>query len=103
MSPQAPRGQQAQGRTKIQLAIRTLEDSLSMVGADSEDGKAVLKAITSLVKVAGRDEERSQAILPAEMKNALLNTGSQPGSPPAPPAPGGGALPPGGAPAGRLA
>lgn len=96
MSPQKPRGDQAQGKAKLQMAIRIMEDALPKLGSDSAEGKAVLKAITALVKVTGPDEERSQQILPAELKSALMDNPAAPPGGGGPPPGGGG--PPGGAP-----
>ena len=48
--PQANRGLQAKGLTQVQTAVRILEQALPLLGADSDPGKDVMKALTSLSK-----------------------------------------------------
>lgn len=96
MSPQTPRGDEAQADSQIQIAMRILEQALTKYRATSAKGKAVLRMIQAGVREFGRDEEHAQAILPAELKSALLDGGGAPpggGGPPG--APGGGAGPAG--------
>jgi hypothetical protein len=88
MTPQEPQGEQASADAGVQVAIRMLEHSLVAHGATSKKGKALTKAITSLAAEFGKDEDAAQAIMPAELKTALM----------APPGGGGGA--PEGAPGG---
>lgn len=104
MSPQKPRGDEAQGLVKVQVAIHMLEDSINKVGAHTKVGKAVLKALQLLVKETGQDEERPKSMLPAELKAGLMDNPSAPpdaGGAPPPPGAGGGLSaggPPGGPP-----
>lgn len=91
LTPQKPKGQQAGASTQVNVARKLLEQSLVAFGSDSEEGKAVLKAIHALAKGFAREEEQSQSLMPAELKSALL---AGPGAGPAPQ----GAAPPQGAP-----
>lgn len=102
MAPQAARGDQAHADTQIQVAIRTLEDAVSVYRSHTARGRAVMKAISALAKEFGRDEELSQRPMAAELKTALMDQSPSAGggAPPPPPGGGGGALPPGGPPGG---
>lgn len=84
LTPQKPKGQQAGAGAQVNVARKLLEQSLVAFGSDSEEGKAVLKAIHALAKGFARDEEQSQSLMPAELKSALLAGGPQ-GPGPAPP------------------
>lgn len=95
LTPQASRGDDAQAEAQVQVALRILETALVKMGSTTARGKAIMKGITALVKEFGRDEDRAQQILPAELKSAMLDNSAPPGSPPPPPGGGGGALPTG--------
>ena len=99
MTPSAPRGNEQAGRARVQIALRSMEDALPLVGAHTTLGKALHKAIGALIKEIGGDEERDQAITPATMKNTLMDKAAPPGMA-APPPQGPGGLPPGAAPPG---
>lgn len=48
--PSPNRGLQSKGLTQVQTAVRILEQALPLLGADTEPGKDVMKALTSLSK-----------------------------------------------------
>jgi hypothetical protein len=102
LTPQANRGDQASADAKVQMAMRLLEEAMMAYGdRKSAKYRQTLTALSALVKGHGRDEDRAQAIMPAELKSALLSNAPAPGA--APPPPGGpgagaGALPAGGPP-----
>lgn len=48
-------GLKAAGSAYVQQALRALEKALPMVGAESDLGQTIVKAITQLSKVAGPD------------------------------------------------
>lgn len=75
----------------VQVALKLLEQSLVPFGSGSQEGGAIMKAISALTKAFGKDEEKSKELMPAELKQALMGPGG------APPQPAGGA-PPGGPP-----
>ena len=89
LTPQKPKGQQAGAAAQVNVARKLLEQSLVSFGSDSEEGAAVLKAIHALAKGFAKDEESSQALMPAELKSALMAGGpmQSPGPNAAPPPP----------------
>jgi len=99
-TPQQPKGDQASAASKIQIVRKMLEQALVSFGSDSKEGKAVMKALTSLTAAFSKSEESAGEIVPAEHKNALLQRGPSgapqaPSTPPKPaPAQGGGMPPP---------
>lgn len=99
LTPQQPKGEQASADASVQVALRMLEHSLAAHGSKTEKGQAIMKAIVALTKGFGHDEEKAQAIMPAEIKTALMapGGGAEGGGPPGGAPPG---MPPGGAPPG---
>ena len=98
MAPQAPRGDQASADSKMQVALRIMEDALVAYRSSTTKGKAIMRAISALVKEFGGEEENAQRVMPAELKSALMDNAPGPGAPPPPPGGGGagpGALPTG--------
>ena len=99
MSPQKPEGQMAGARVQVLMAQKLLEQALVAFGSGEEEGSAILKAISSLVKKFGKNEDKSDEIMPSEAKQILKGIAG-PGAAPAPGGPsgppGGGAPPPGG-------
>jgi hypothetical protein len=79
------------------MAMRLLEDAMLAYGASSSKGRETLRALAALVKGHGRDEDRAQAIMPAELKSALMANAAPPGAQ-SPPGQGPGGLMPGGPP-----
>ena len=78
-------------KLKVMTAIKTLEMALGTFGSTSEEGKAVMKAVSALAKAFGKHEDETKELMPAEIKQ-LMQGLAGPGSPPGPPA--GGAPPP---------
>lgn len=112
-TPQANRGQQAAADAKVQMAFRFLEDAAFAYPGNSPRKRVLLKMLHDGLREFGRNEDRAQAIMPAEIKSALMSDTAGPAPPPptgaAPPGlpPGGGgtagsmpAGPPGGPPPG---
>ena len=63
------KGETEQAKANVQIAIVLLEQTLPMLGTDSEEGKAVLKALTMLSKsFAGK---KSQDLAPAELMQLI--------------------------------
>jgi hypothetical protein len=96
-TPQAPGGMLEGAKLKVMTSIKTLEMALGTFGSTSEEGKAVMKAISALAKAFGKHEDESKELMPAEIKQLMAGLAG-PGAPPGPPA--GGAPPPGGPPPG---
>jgi hypothetical protein len=64
-APQPAAGEIAQAKANVQIALKVLEHTLPLLGADSEDGQAVHKAIGLLSKRFSGD--KSENIAPAEL------------------------------------
>lgn len=82
MTPQQPKGEQASADASVQVAIRMLEHSLVAHGSHSEKGKAIMTSLTHLAKAFGKDEDKAQEIMPAEVKTALMAPSGPPGGGP---------------------
>lgn len=96
MTPQEPKGEQASADAGVMIAVRLLERAVVAHGSESKKGQALSKVVASLVKVMGREEERSLEIMPAEIKTALMAPAGEPGGGAqgaAPEQPPGGAMP----------
>jgi hypothetical protein len=76
------------------MAMKQMEKSLGAYGSTSEEGKAIMKALSALAKAFGKQEDRTQELMPAEIRS-LLGAAAGPGAPPKP----AGGAPPGAAPA----
>jgi hypothetical protein len=96
LTPQQPAGQQEGSRVDVLMATKLLERSLGAFGAPSPEGKAILKALSSLGAAFGKTERGSEQLMPAELRH-MIGQFAGPGMPGAPP--GAGAPPPGAAPA----
>ena len=96
MAPQAPRGDQASADSKVQVALRIMEDALVAYRSSTSKGRAIMRALSALVKEFGGEEDNAQRVMPAELKSALMDNSPGAGAPPPPPGGGGaGALPTG--------
>lgn len=83
-TPQQPKGEQASADASVQVALRMLERALVAHGAESEKGRAITRAIISITKAFGHDEDKAQSLLPAEVRSALLAPGGPMGGPQTP-------------------
>jgi len=64
-----PEGEIEQARANVQIAMSILEQSLPILGGDSEEGRAVHSSLGSLYKkFAGK---KSQDLVPAELMNIV--------------------------------
>jgi hypothetical protein len=93
MTPQKPKGSQAQAKVKVMVAMKALTLAASEMDPSSKEFQACIKASMDLAKVFGKNEEESQALMPAEVMQVMQGAAG-PGAPPKPP----GGAPPGGAP-----
>jgi hypothetical protein len=75
MTPQEPKGEQAQADAAVAVAIRILEHSLVAHGASSPKGKAIMHALGGLTKAFGQDEDKAREVMPAELQTALMAPG----------------------------
>lgn len=83
LTPQNPGGAQESARVDCLLAQKKLEQALVIFGSNSEQGKAIMKAITALSAAFGKQEGDTEQMIPAEIKQMLSGL------------PGPGAMPPG--------
>jgi hypothetical protein len=102
MTPQEPKGEQAQADSAVAVAIRLLENALVAYGSEHVKGAAILHVLPKLTKAFGKDEDKAKEIMPAELQTALMAPGgggeaeAGGGAPPGGAPPGGGAPPPSG-------
>jgi hypothetical protein len=92
-APQKPEGQQEGAKVDVRMAMKMLEKALPAFGTGNKNGDAILKALGILGKAFGKDEEETDQLMPAEIKQ-LLQGLSGPGQPPKPPVAKPGAAPP---------
>jgi hypothetical protein len=84
MTPQAPKGDIEGAKVQVVTVLKVLEQALAKVGSSHELGAAILKAISALAKVVGKDQDESEELVPANIK-AILQGVAGPGAPPKPP------------------
>lgn len=65
MTPQPDRGIEEQAHAKVSIAVQLLEQSLPQFGANSKEGKALLRALTLLSKDFGGKD--SGDLVPAQV------------------------------------
>ena len=94
--PPQPAGMRARGLIQLAAAIKALTMALPAVGAASEEGQGILKALSQLTKVLpqqvdeGLKQAEHQALAPG-VTPVMGAQGGQGGPPPGPP--GGGGFP----------
>ena len=94
MTPQVPEGEMEEAKVQVSMALKVLTKALSVFGPTHPKGHALLSAIKTLAKTFGKDEESTEELQPAAIKQMLAGIGG-PGTPPpqgaapsgAPPAP----------------
>lgn len=101
MTPQKPEGKIAAGKVKVQVAIHALQLAMQDVGISTDDGQAILEALSKLTKKFGKHEEDSKSLMPAELMQVMQQKAG-PGAPPPGAPPPQGAAPPGGPPPGAM-
>lgn len=98
-----PAGQQEGSRIDVMMATKLLERCIPSFGIGSKEGKAILTALKSLGGAFGESEQKTQELMPAELRH-MIAAAAGPGMPGQPPGAGSqpppGAAPPGGAPPG---
>lgn len=96
MTPQVPAGEMEEAKVQVTMALKVLTKALAVFGPSNPKGHALLSAIKTLAKTFGKDEESTEELQPAAIKQMLAGL-QGPGTPPGPqgPPPGG---PPGQAP-----
>jgi len=98
MTPQVPAGEMEEAKVQVSMSLKVLTKALAVFGVGSKQGKALMNSIKSLAKEFGQDEESTDELQPAAIKQMLAGLGG-PGTPPGGP-PGAPPGPPGGGPPG---
>lgn len=95
-TPQPAEGEKQSAMTQVQMAIDLLEQTLPVLGTDSDEGQAVLSALGGLSKKFHSKREKGRELIPSELMNLIASQtrGSMQGAAPTMP-PGAGAQPPG--------
>jgi hypothetical protein len=93
MTPQVPAGEMEEAKVQVSLCLKTLTKALAVFGPTNPKGHALLSAIKTLAKTFGQDEESTEELQPAAIKQMLAGIGGPgtpppggpPGAPPGPP------------------
>lgn len=64
-TPQEPEGTKQGGMVQVAMALELMQQALPQVGAHTEEGKSLLKALTSLAKHFGQPKQKE--LIPAEV------------------------------------
>lgn len=91
-SPQVPTGQREAAMATIGTCLDQMELVLPKLGAETDEGQAVMKALGALSKVFGEHRARMKELAPAQLMQLMQKLpGQMPGGPhpPGAPMPGG--------------
>jgi len=89
MTPQPKQGNEAGGRADVQVMIKKLTMTLQTFPPGTEQGDAVMKAITTLTKAFGETSGKDKELMPAEIAQAVSGLAGPGKPPPGLPAPAG--------------
>src|ERR1700760_3105241 len=64
-TPQQPKGDQAGANVDALMAQKILEKARVAFGSQSDEGAAILKAISALAKAFGKQQDKTQELMPA--------------------------------------
>jgi hypothetical protein len=81
-TPQPEEGKKQGASAQIHMAIAILEQTLSSFGSGSEEGEAVLKALTTLGHQFGSEREKGRELIPSEIMNLMSTLPQGAGAPP---------------------
>jgi len=70
-TPQPAQGDKQNAMVNVSLASDLLEQCLHAVGSESEEGQAILKALSILSKQFGHTKAKSQELVPAELMQLM--------------------------------
>jgi hypothetical protein len=68
-TPQEPAGQRQGAMVQVSMALELMAQSLPALGAHTEEGKTVLKALTSLTKLFGQPSHKE--LIPAQVQQMV--------------------------------
>lgn len=84
MTPQTPEGAQEGSKVNVLMATKILERAIAAFGVTSKEGKAIMTALKALGAAFGEQEENTQELMPAEIRQ-MMQTLAGPGQAPAGP------------------
>lgn len=70
-TPEPKEGEKASARINVQMAMDLLQQSLPALGAESEEGQAIMKVVRDLTKSFGERESKSKELVPAEIMQLM--------------------------------
>lgn len=72
MSTAEPKmGEKETATINVQTAMDLLEQALPKIGSDSEEGRAIMDAVTKLTKIFGKREAKTRELMPTEIMNMI--------------------------------
>lgn len=74
-TPQQNEGAQAQANVNITMALDLLEKALPAYGSESDEGGAILKALSMLTKRFGQKRDQAQGLIPSELRSLMEQSG----------------------------
>jgi hypothetical protein len=79
-TPEKKEGKEQMGALKVHIAMNMLEQALPLLGAESKEGRAVLKVLSSLANSFGEND--TSDLVPAEMADIVSSMPSVGGGAP---------------------
>lgn len=70
-TPEPKMGEKETATINVQTAMDLLEQALPKIGSDSEEGRAIVDAVTKLTKIFGKREAKTRELMPAEIMNMI--------------------------------
>jgi hypothetical protein len=70
-TPGPKEGQAQAAMVNISMVFQLLEQSLPAFGSQSEEGKAILQALSTLTKKFGEQRQKSDQLIPAELMQLM--------------------------------
>ncbi len=74
-TPQPNEGLKQAARVQVQIARRQLEQALPALGSDTDEGRAVLKTLSTLAAAFGKTEDKDRELIPAEIASLVSGAG----------------------------
>lgn len=69
---------------KVRMAVKTLERALPEFGYETEEGKAILDILQKCAKTFGKTEDKTDEVMPGEIKQLQQAVAPSYGKQPAP-------------------
>ncbi len=88
-TPQPKEGLHQAAMVNVSMVFQLLEQSLGVFGSQSEEGKSILSALKTLTTAFGKDRQKSDSLIPAELMQLIQSIPGAGGGQPAAKAMGG--------------